>query len=188
MSKKRIIMLDASAFIAGFDPFSVDDNFYSVPSVGRELVNGSLPRLRFDAAMERGKLKVLEPGSSFLNMVKEISKEIGDIRLLSQADMEILALAMQLKEDGYAPTIATDDYSIQNVARKINVDFTPLMTFGIRYYLHWLLYCPACHKQYPSDYPFERCEICGIRLKRKPLNKKPVTREGETKNSEEQIK
>jgi len=177
MSKPRTIVLDTSAFIAGFDPAAVGDDLYSVPAVGEELAVGSLPRIRFDAAAERGRLKVREPSSHFLDMVTRSSKEIGDMLFLSEADLEILALAMELKASEHAPAIVTDDYSIQNVAKKIGVDFAPLLTYGIRYYLHWLLYCPACRRKYPSDYASGRCEVCGTRLKRKPLSKRPVKEE-----------
>lgn len=177
MNRLKAIVLDTSAFIAGFDPAALDDDLYSVPAVQEELADGSLSRLRFDAAAERARLKVREPSSHHLDMVKESSKEIGDMLFLSEADLQILALAMELKASGHAPTIVTDDYSIQNVAKKIGVDFTPLATYGIRYYLHWLLYCPACRKKYPSDYESERCEVCGTRLKRKPIRKRPVKQE-----------
>jgi UPF0271 protein len=174
MSDRRTIVLDTSAFIAGFDPSAVNDDLYSVPAVREELSRRSLSKLRFDAAVDGGRLKVQEPSSHYLNMVKKSSKEVGDMRFLSEADMQILALTMQLKENGYKPTIVTDDYSIQNVAIKIKVDFASLATFGIRSYLHWQLYCPACRRRYPADYKFDKCEICGTRLKRKPLNKRPV--------------
>ena len=171
MNRKKVIVLDASAFISGFDPFSVEDEQYSVPSVGHELFERSLSRLRFDTASERGRLKVLEPDPYFLDEVKRLSKDAGDMRFLSEADMQILALAMQLKKGGRDPSIVTDDYSIQNMAKKIGVNFAPLITFGIRYFLHWLLYCPACHRKYPPDYQFGQCEICGTTLRRKPLKK-----------------
>lgn len=176
MNRLKAIVLDTSAFIAGFDPAAVDDDLYSVPTVRQELAEGSLPRLRFEAA-EGARLRVREPSSHHLDMVKESSKEIGDMLFLSEADLQILALALELKASGHAPTIVTDDYSIQNVAKKIGVDFTPLATYGIRYYLHWLLYCPACRKKYPSDYRSGTCEVCGTRLKRKPLKKTPVKQE-----------
>jgi len=178
MSKRRTIVLDTSAFIAGFDPSMVEDELYSVPEVGRELAEKSMPKLRFDAAAERGALIIRKPNSNYVKMVRESSKEIGDMLFLSEADIQLLALAMQLKDDGCTPTIVTDDYSIQNVAGKIGVDYVPLTTFGIRYYLHWLLYCPACRKNYPSDYGFARCEICGAQLKRKPLARTPVRKGG----------
>lgn len=171
MVRKRAIILDASAFISGFDPLSIKDEQYSVPTVRNELSNGSLPHLRFKTAAERGRLKVLEPDPPFMKKAKESSKEAGDARFLSQADLQILALAAQLKEGGFDPSIVTDDYSIQNVAEKMGLSFTPLVTFGIRFYLRWLLYCPACHKRYPPDYRFKQCEVCGTPVKRKPLTK-----------------
>ena len=180
MNRLRAVVLDTSALIAGFDPAAVDDDLYSVPAVGEELATRSLSRLRFDAAVERGRLEVREPSSHYLDMAKESSRKIGDIISLSEADLQVLALAMELKARGHAPTIVTDDYSIQNVAKKIGVDFTPLTTYGIRYYLQWVLFCPGCRKKYPSDYESDICEICGTRLKRKPLSKKPV-KEQETR-------
>ena len=130
-----------------------------------------MSRLRFEAASERGRLKILRPEPQFLEEAERASREVGDVVFLSDADLEILALALQLKDLGYAPSIVTDDYSIQNVAEKVNVNFIPLITFGIRFQLEWLRYCPACHKKYPPDYRFKVCEVCGTRLKRKPQKK-----------------
>jgi UPF0271 protein len=95
------------------------------------------------------------------------------------ADKQVLALALELKDIGYQPQIVTDDYSIQNVANQLSIQFAPLMTFGIRYRFLWALYCPACHRKYPADYRSKRCEICGTELKRKPLEKTPVKEKDE---------
>mgnify|MGYP001024855232 CR=1 FL=1 len=178
MGRRRILVLDTSAFIAGFDPSAVDEDLFSVPSVRNELADRSLSKLRFETAAESGRLTVLEPSPQFLSLIRESSKEIGDMLYLSEADIHILALAMQLKETGHATTIVTDDYSIQNVAKRIKADFVPLATFGIRFYLQWLLYCPACRKKYPSDYRSGQCDVCGTRLKRKPQSKSPIEKAG----------
>jgi len=83
----------------------------------------------------------------------------------------VLALALELKSYGENPLIVTDDYSIQNVANQLGLEFAPLMTFGIRYRLDWTIYCPACHREYPADYKPKTCKACGTELKRKPLRK-----------------
>ena len=88
--------------------------------------------------------------------------------------MQILALALELKSADLDPLIVTDDYSIQNVANQIGVNFTSLVTYGIRFRFDWILYCPACHRKYSSDYKFKSCEVCGTELKRKPLRKTPL--------------
>jgi UPF0271 protein len=127
--------------------------------------------MRFNAAVENKRLMVRTPRISLLKKVKEASRRVGDVRYLSEADMQVLALALELKSAGLDPLILTDDYSIQNVANKIGVNFTSLVTYGIKFRFDWILYCPACHRKYPSDYKFKSCEVCGTELKRKPLRK-----------------
>ncbi len=114
------------------------------------------------------------PLDSSLQEVKEASRRLGDVRYLSEADSQVLALALELKRTGLLPLIVTDDYSIQNVANQIGVGFTSLMTYGIRFRFNWILYCPACHRKYRSDYRFKSCEVCGTNLKRKPLRRTPL--------------
>ena len=169
---KRAIVLDTSAFIAGFDPLAVPERQYTVPEVGRELAAGSMPCVRFNAAVENRKLMVRKPEDSFLQEIREASRKVGDVRYLSEADLQVLALALELKGRGLSPLIVTDDYSIQNVANKIDVEFTSLMTFGIKFRFKWIIYCPACYRKYPPDYKPKICEVCGTTLKRKPKKKK----------------
>jgi UPF0271 protein len=169
--KRRVIVLDTSAFIAGFDPLAVPEKQYTVPEVNKELIAGSMAWMRFNAAVENRKLTVRNPKSSVFQEIQEASRKVGDMRYLSEADLQVLALALELKGRGYSPLIVTDDYSIQNVANKIDVEFTSLMTFGIKFRFKWILYCPACFRKYPSDYKFKICEVCGTELKRKPKKK-----------------
>ena len=166
-----MIVLDTSAFIAGFDPLAVLEEQYTVPEVGKELIAGSMPWMRFNAAIENRKLTVKTPKISVLQETQEASKKVGDMRYLSEADLQVLALALELKGLGLSPLIVTDDYSIQNVANKIGVEFTSLMTFGIKFRFKWILYCPACYRKYSPDYKSKDCEVCGTELKRKPKKK-----------------
>jgi len=170
-AKERVIILDTSAFVAGLDPLAIQDEQYSTPLVRDELNSNSLPWTRLTTAVGSAKLKIKQPNAEFVDKIREVSKKLGDVLALSEADKQVLALALEFKCAGYSPLIVTDDYSIQNVANQIGVQFAPLMTFGIRFRLHWILYCPACHKKYPSDYRLKTCEVCGTALKRKPLRK-----------------
>jgi UPF0271 protein len=165
------VVLDTSAFIAGFDPLSIRDDVYSVGSVEMELAHGSLPWVRFKTALENGKLKIQSPKAEFIERAKESSRDVGDTFFLSDVDLQVLSLALELKDAGNEPLIVTDDYSIQNVANQLGLEFAPLMTFGIRFRLHWMRYCPACRRKYPPDYKRRKCEVCGTELKRKPLKK-----------------
>jgi UPF0271 protein len=167
----KVFVLDTSAFIGGFDPLTAQEEQYTVPEVRNELVADSMNVVRFNAAVESGKLTIRSPESSVLDEVKEASRKVGDIRYLSEADLHVLALALELKGNGLAPLIVTDDYSIQNVANKIGIDFTSLITFGIKVRIKWTLYCPGCYRKYLPDYKYETCEVCGTEIKRKPKKK-----------------
>lgn len=174
MSGHRILVLDASAFIGGFDPSSVSEETYSVPEVETELLEGSLSKLRFNTSLESGKLKVIKPQQQYINIVKKASEEVGDAILLSDTDISILALAAQLKDEGHNPIIITEDYSIQNVAERLKLKFTSLANLGIRYQLFWKQYCPACGKEYQANKKITICENCGTELKRKPIKREPI--------------
>jgi len=167
----KVLVLDTSAFIAGFDPLTVPEKQYTVPEVKNELITGAMTRMRFNAAVDSGKLTIKTPKSSVFQEIQEASKKVGDMRYLSEADLQVLALALELKGSGDSPLIVTDDYSIQNVANKIGVEFTSLMTFGIKFRFKWIIYCPACYRKYPPDHKSKVCEVCGTELKRKPKKK-----------------
>jgi UPF0271 protein len=169
---ERALVLDTSAFVAGFDPFSIAEKQYTVPTVRDEIRENSMAWVRFKTAMDSGKLLMRPPKKIFMDKVKTSATIIGDAFFLSNADLQVLALALELKADGYSPLIVTDDYSIQNVANQIGIEFTSLATFGIRFRLRWIRYCPACHKKYPADYKLRKCEVCGTELKRKSVKKK----------------
>lgn len=166
-----IIILDTSAFIAGFEPLSIQNTQYSVPAVRNELIRSTLPWIRFEAAVGNGKLRIRAPTEETIRRVRAISKETGDLRFLSEADKQVLALALELQDLGHRLQIVTDDYSIQNVANQMEIKFASLTTFGIRHRFHWMLYCPACRRKYPPDYRPKLCKICETELKRKPIKK-----------------
>jgi len=161
--------------VAGFDPLSVSEEQITVPMVKNEIKESSIAWVRFKTALQSGKLKVRAPKKTFMDKAKASATHVGDTFFLSEADLQVLALALELKTQGYSPLIATDDYSIQNVANQMSIEFASLATFGIRFHFQWIRYCPACHKRYPADYKSRRCEVCGTELKRKPSRRKPLT-------------
>ena len=162
--------------MAGYDPLSVGEEQITTPMVKDEIRESSIAWVRFKTAVQSGKLNVRAPKKSFVGKAKASATIVGDTFFLSEADLQVLALALELKTQNYSPVIATDDYSIQNVANQMSIEFASLATFGIRFRLQWIRYCPACHKRYPADYRSNNCEVCGTQLKRKPLKRKLLRR------------
>lgn len=171
MPSTHVVILDTSAFVAGFDPFTTQEEQYVPPMVEAEVKRNPMTLLRFSMAVESNRLKIFEPSQKFVNLARNCATSLGDSFFLSETDIQVLALALEIKEKGDSPKIVTDDYSIQNVATKLGVNFVSLATLGIKRVLSWIRYCPACHRTYPANYKNVDCPVCGTQLKRKP--KKP---------------
>jgi len=168
------ILLDTSAFISGYEVYSVKAEHYSIPSVRDELKEGELARLRFDNAARSGRLKVLSPESSYLDEVRAVGAKMGEEGALSDTDAQLLALGIKLKADGLKPIVVSDDYSIQNVANRLGLGFRGLSTRGIKREFEWVVYCPGCRRTFRTLQAGNTCPVCGTLLKRRPDSKRPI--------------
>ncbi len=86
-------------------------------------------------------------------------------------DKGVIALAVKLKRDDLSPTVVTDDYSIQNVLKIMEIPFRSVLTRGIEDVVGWIKFCKGCKKTYPSNYTGTDCEICGSPISRKRTKK-----------------
>lgn len=138
------------------------------PSVEEELKRNAIIKLRFLTAVDSGRVRIQMPSQKFLAKAKASATALGDSFFLSETDIQVIALALEIKARGEEPQIVTDDYSIQNVAKQQGLGFVPLGTLGIKRLLTWIRYCPACHRTYPANFKATECSVCGTELKRKP--------------------
>jgi len=154
---KRTWILDASALLSGMDlsPF-VSQRAVTTPSVIDEVSKGRSARDR-DTLLGMG-LEVKEPTAGSLETVRAKAKETGDAIRLSSTDMELLALALDLKG-----TLVSDDYSIQNVAKAMGIQWQPLAQKGISEQFTWKYRCTGCRRI--MDDPVDECPVCGHGVK-----------------------
>lgn len=171
----RILLLDTSAFLMGYEAADVETEHYTVPFVREELREGNLAELRFDSAVRMGRLKVVTPNCEYLSDVRAVSLEMGEAGVLSAADEQLIALGVQLKSKSLAPIIVSDDYSVQNVADRLGLGFRSLATPGIRRRFEWVIYCPGCYKIFSTPQPGKVCPVCGTELRRRPRRKRPIS-------------
>ena len=130
--------------------------------------------LRFITAIEKNKISLMDASPEFIKKIEKTATSLGDIHVLSHTDIELLALTLELKEKGHIVRLATDDYSMQNVANKAGLEHMSLITIGICKQLKWIRYCPGCYRRYPSNFKDDTCQICGTLLKRKPQKQKKI--------------
>ena len=143
-------ILDASAFINGFQLET--KNNLTVPEITAEIKDFE-SRLKFDAAIDEVRLVIQD----------------GDSLRLSGPDKKLIALALMLKDENRSIKVISDDYSIQNVLKIIGIPYSGVITDGIKGVYNWKKVCEGCKKEYPDDYPFDDCEICGSNLFKKRI-------------------
>lgn len=171
--KKPVFVLDTSAMIYGFNPRVVEGDHYITPRVEAEL-SGKRAKALTDLSVSSGFLKVKSPKEEQKDRVRAKATSTGDVSVLSETDIEVVALALEFKEEGQAPTVISDDYSLQNLCTNLEISFRPMMTKGISQEFWWFLYCPACGATYEKSLKSNICQVCGHSLKRKVYSKKKL--------------
>ena len=154
-------VLDASAFINGFEPKGQYN--FTVSEITDE-VKDLRSKILLDQAIEDEKIIIKEPKEEFIDELNGIISKSGDDLRLSQADKKLLALALDLKEENENIKVLTDDYSMQNVLKIIDIPFDSIITEGIKGIYNWVKTCEGCKKEFDADYPFDDCEICGSKV------------------------
>ena len=159
-------VLDASAFINGFKPIS--KNNFTVPEITAEIKDFE-SRLLYDSAVDDGILIVQDVTKVYIDKTDEIISESGDILRLSVPDKKIIALALMLMDEGKSVKVISDDYTIQNTLKIMNIPYSGIITEGIKEIYNWKKVCRGCKKEFDEDYPFDDCDVCGSKIFKKRI-------------------
>jgi len=167
---KRCYVLDATALIQGLSPTALMGDLFTVPEVVDEARTSDVLAIRVDAAIASSSLKRRRPSREAVDSIRKAVRDLGEGSALSDADLALLALAVDLKMEGRDVSIISDDYAVQNVSASIDIPFVTVSSTGIAHVFEWSLYCPACRRPYP---PGRRtaCPICGTALKRRAVRR-----------------
>ncbi len=173
MNKKiKKYVLDTSAILSGKPIDLGDAKIVSTYRVSEELSPGGRDYQNFQYLKEKG-LILLTPNKDSVDEVQKISKKTGDKSRLSKTDIEVLALALELKkQNNHEIIILTDDYSIQNVANTLNLKFEAINQFGITKRFKWDCRCRGCGKKFKDS--IKICPICGTETRNIVSNKKVI--------------
>ena len=153
-------VIDTAIFIQG-----IDVEGFTTPKVVEE-VKDPESRLFLEGLISAGKVKVLVPSKKSVEAVKEAARRTGELEELSEADVEVLALAYELKA-----TLLTDDYNLQNIAKTLRIPFKTLKR-GIKRVIRWNYVCIGCGKRFSEMPPGGVCPDCGSPVKLIPRKKR----------------
>lgn len=176
-TKYSILVFDSNILLLGIDFNLFKETIYSTPNIIKEVdikkyrkKNMNIMH-KIQAAIDSGKLILKEPSERYIKIVENKSKITGDFKALSFQDIGLIALTLELLETYNKEVILyTNDYSIENVCKELNIEFSPLYKKGIEKKIIFEIYCPYCKTLYQSEALYKICEVCGSKLKRRPKN------------------
>lgn len=151
-----ISILDTSAF---FLQYSFPGKMMTVPKVVQE-IKDLRGKGRFEVLCSSG-LVIVQPLKESVDIILQKSEISGDRPVLSETDIDLLALALE-----HSGTVYTDDFAIQNCAHHMNILISPLIQRKAER-RSWKIRCSGCGKYY-DEYPSDmHCQICGALVRRK---------------------
>jgi endoribonuclease Nob1 len=150
-------VLDATSFYAGI-PFASQETSFTTPLVFEEIKHIKKEQAVISALIESKRLQIIEPEQKFAEIVGQKAKETGDFHNLSEEDISVIALCLQLRGE-----LLTDDFATSNVAKHLNLMVLPVMTKGV-VKTNWVYFCSGCEKSFSK---LSVCPICGNKLRRK---------------------
>jgi len=164
-------VLDASAFIGGFE--AKNSLNFTISEISEE-VKDLKSIIIFNQAIEDNILFIKEPNQEALEYLNGVISDSGDTLRLALPDKKLIALAIDFLNNGKNVNVVTDDYSIQNVLKILNIPYQSVLTEGIEEIYNWKKLCQGCKKEYSDSYKEDVCEICGSKIfkKRIKLNKR----------------
>ena len=163
----KIYILDASGLINGF--YSKDSLNLMTSSTVNEIRDINTEML-LNNCINEGYIKIEDVDYSDDDEISGVLLDSGDFTRLSDTDKDIVALALKHKREGDDVITVTDDYSMQNTLKLLNLKFKSVRTNGIKKTIQWKKICKGCRKEYPSDTSLEECDICGSPIIRKRMN------------------
>lgn len=171
----KILVLDTNIFLLGIDFNMIKGQLYTVPGIldeirverYKEKNRNILNRINF--ALNSDKLSLKTPDNQYLEKVKDIAKKTGDLKVLSETDLNLIALTLEFEKIMNREVILyTNDYSMENVCSELNLQFSPLGKEGIKKKIIYEIYCPYCQEVHKQEELNQTCDRCGSKLKRRP--------------------
>ncbi|WP_297505967.1 type II toxin-antitoxin system VapC family toxin [Thermococcus sp.] len=157
---ERVRVIDAAIFIQGVDVEGV-----TTPKVVEE-VKDPESRLFLEGLISAGKVRILAPSRESIEVIKDAARRTGELNELSEADIEVLALAYELKG-----VLLTDDYNLQNISKTLGLEFKTLKR-GIKRVIRWNYVCIGCGKKFEEMPPEGICPDCGSPVRLIPRRKR----------------
>ena len=154
-------VLDSTAFYAGI-PYQGSGRYFTTYLVLEEVKHHNV-----GSSFLHSRVHVTEPSLDSVNRVKTTAMKTGDIGALSQTDVSLLALALDLSQNEGGVSLVSDDFAVRNVANVLSISLAQTAIKGGAWKnIAWKIYCRGCGKEYTNP-KLTVCPVCGTQLARK---------------------
>ena len=154
-------VLDSTAFYAGI-PYQGSGRYYTTYLVLEEVKHHNV-----GSSFLHSRVHVTEPSLDSINRVKTTGMKTGDLGALSQTDVSLLALALDLSQTEGGVSLVSDDFAVRNVANVLSIPLAQTSIKGGDWKnIAWKIYCRGCGKEYTNP-KLTVCPVCGTQLARK---------------------
>ncbi len=127
---------------------------------------------RVESMISIGRLIVMSVDTSKLELVKRAAKASGDISVLSETDLELVALAVQNMESEVDVILVSTDLALLNTAKHLGLRILDPRD-KMKHAIKWTQKCPACGHT-SSDTSEANCIVCGTEMKRKAKSRSRI--------------
>ncbi|MDA4126445.1 MAG: NOB1 family endonuclease [Thaumarchaeota archaeon] len=154
-------VLDSTAFYAGI-PYQGSGRYYTTYLVLEEVKHHNV-----GSSLIHTRVQVTEPSPESVDKVRSTAIKTGDVGALSQTDVSLLALGLDLKSGEGGVNLVSDDFAVRNVAEVLAIPLAPTAMKGGEWKnITWKIYCRGCGKSYTNP-KLTVCPVCGTKLERK---------------------
>jgi len=129
-SRPVVYIFDTAAFLSALQLYIYGGEIVAPPAVVQE-VKDSESVSRLEIALTVDRFRVEEPSRQSVEKAMRAALSIGLSDKLSQADLEVVALALEYRSRGYRPVVFTDDYDVQRVLKSVGIEYKPVKNLGI---------------------------------------------------------
>ncbi len=159
---ETVYVLDSTAFYAGI-PYQGNGRYYTTYLVLEEVKHQSV-----GSFLVHTRVQVTEPSKESLQQVKSMAAKTGDANALSETDVSLLALALDLSRNEGSVNLVSDDFAVRNVAEVLGIPLSETNIKGEWKQITWKMYCKGCGKEYTNP-KITTCVVCGTTLSKKAI-------------------
>ena len=169
----KLYVLDTGALLSNWTQQHREDSMTTTQAVMDEVRNKP-SQVRTELLLLLDKMTIESASQEYLTRTEEAAKVTGDMIMVSQTDIGLVALCLEKKESGIDSILVSTDLALLNIAIYLGLDIEDPEN-RMRNQITWSFRCPACSHTQPSHTEYLDCPICGTPLRRYARKKRRLS-------------